>query len=319
MRNTLAAHSRSEDFDAAPRRPGARTKARQSVLSRVFGVKRMSVFAVLGIAGLAAIGVPMNALFFQDGHHPSPLFAGHAPPAGETARAANAQSGAPADKLAAASVEADATTPASARADLAVADLARLAADPSATMKSARAPAKAAKPETAKAAPLKPATAKAQIAKAHVAKVAAANMESVVRAPNNAVATKLASVKPVAVGNAAAPASVHKAVATKAVASKSAPIKTAQGKPVAKPAAKAHAGAAEKVESSKSVAAAEAPHVDGPMSLLNQLFGGVQPKAAAPAADQTATVAKTVKHAHAPQKTQKAAHKTDQHAVAAPQ
>ncbi|WP_292531336.1 peptidoglycan-binding protein [Methylocystis sp.] len=29
---------------------------------------------ILGIAAVAAIGVPMNALFFQDGRHPAPLF-----------------------------------------------------------------------------------------------------------------------------------------------------------------------------------------------------------------------------------------------------
>lgn len=29
---------------------------------------------LLGIGGLAFVGVPMNALFLQDGHHPAPLF-----------------------------------------------------------------------------------------------------------------------------------------------------------------------------------------------------------------------------------------------------
>lgn len=34
----------------------------------------MGVMLILGIATVAAIGVPMNALFFQDGRHPAPLF-----------------------------------------------------------------------------------------------------------------------------------------------------------------------------------------------------------------------------------------------------
>ncbi|WP_246695623.1 peptidoglycan-binding domain-containing protein [Methylocystis rosea] len=32
---------------------------------------------ILGIAAVAAIGVPMNALFLQDGRHPAPLFSAH--------------------------------------------------------------------------------------------------------------------------------------------------------------------------------------------------------------------------------------------------
>lgn len=33
--------------------------------------------ALFGIGGLALVGVPMNALFFQDGRHPAPLFSAH--------------------------------------------------------------------------------------------------------------------------------------------------------------------------------------------------------------------------------------------------
>jgi hypothetical protein len=49
------------------------------VLARVFGLQRMGVLALLGIGGLAFVGVPMNALFFQDGRHPAPLFSGRLP------------------------------------------------------------------------------------------------------------------------------------------------------------------------------------------------------------------------------------------------
>lgn len=40
----------------------------------------MGVMLILGIVAIAAIGVPMNALFFQDGRHPAPLFSVHLPP-----------------------------------------------------------------------------------------------------------------------------------------------------------------------------------------------------------------------------------------------
>jgi hypothetical protein len=49
------------------------------VLARVFGLQRMGVLALLGIGGLAFVGVPMNALFFQDGRHPAPLFSARLP------------------------------------------------------------------------------------------------------------------------------------------------------------------------------------------------------------------------------------------------
>lgn len=45
------------------------------MLARVFAPRRMGMLVLLGIGGLAFIGVPMNALFLQDGHHPAPLFA----------------------------------------------------------------------------------------------------------------------------------------------------------------------------------------------------------------------------------------------------
>jgi hypothetical protein len=40
----------------------------------MFGAKRIGVTLILGIAAVAAIGVPMNALYFQEGRHPAPLF-----------------------------------------------------------------------------------------------------------------------------------------------------------------------------------------------------------------------------------------------------
>lgn len=40
----------------------------------MFGSRGIGVTLILGIAAVAAIGVPMNALLLQDGRHPAPLF-----------------------------------------------------------------------------------------------------------------------------------------------------------------------------------------------------------------------------------------------------
>jgi hypothetical protein len=63
----------------ADRDPFRAPKKKPSVLARVFAPHRMGVLLLLGIGGLAFVGVPMNALFLQDGHHPAPLFTGRAP------------------------------------------------------------------------------------------------------------------------------------------------------------------------------------------------------------------------------------------------
>ncbi len=44
------------------------------MLARVFAAKRIGATLILGIAAVAAIGVPMNALLLQEGRHPAPLF-----------------------------------------------------------------------------------------------------------------------------------------------------------------------------------------------------------------------------------------------------
>lgn len=70
-----------QPFHAAPA-PSRAPKQRPSTLARVFAPRRMGVLVLLGIGGLAFVGVPMNALFLQDGRHPAPLFAARpaAPP-----------------------------------------------------------------------------------------------------------------------------------------------------------------------------------------------------------------------------------------------
>ncbi|MEF3368013.1 peptidoglycan-binding domain-containing protein [Methylocystis sp. 9N] len=65
-------------FDSLPNERAAKRRVdkRQgrSFMRRIFGARRLGATLILGIAGVAAIGVPMNALFFQDGRHPAPLF-----------------------------------------------------------------------------------------------------------------------------------------------------------------------------------------------------------------------------------------------------
>ena len=94
MRDASFAATRREPYldDPAPSRRGARGKRRPLGLLRVFGARRFGFSIVAGIAVLAAIGVPMNALFFQDGRHPAPLFArAPAPARTESARIESAK------------------------------------------------------------------------------------------------------------------------------------------------------------------------------------------------------------------------------------
>ena len=57
---------------------------------------RPGTVAIFGLAALAAVAVPVNALFFQDGRHPAPLFSALTLPAAEPARPAAAVAAKPA-------------------------------------------------------------------------------------------------------------------------------------------------------------------------------------------------------------------------------
>ncbi|MCX7899574.1 MAG: hypothetical protein N2444_05750 [Methylocystis sp.] len=191
----------------------------------------------------------MNALFFQDGDHPSPLFAAHAPPAGAT-ETARANVGADAVKAAE-----PAPGPALKPSALESMELARLAGDPTASLpKPGHVVAKGVKLEAVTSAPDKPAAA----AKPATAKPAAAKTTK-----------ETAKAAP-----ALAPAPTDKGILAKA-ASAGGVNKTAATKPAA---AKQPAHAAR--DDVKTVATTEAPHDNGPLSLISRLFGGAQPKAA---------------------------------------
>lgn len=84
MREALAAANHDfllrEDDPAPTERRGARRgRAGTGLLARLFGGRRRGL-AFLALAGAAAIGVPLNALFLQDGRHPAPLFRAAEPP-----------------------------------------------------------------------------------------------------------------------------------------------------------------------------------------------------------------------------------------------
>ena len=81
MREALAGANhdfllRDEDRGESQRRGrGAKdkAKAKKGALTKLFGGRRRGI-VFLSLAGAAAIGVPLNALYFQDGRHPAPLF-----------------------------------------------------------------------------------------------------------------------------------------------------------------------------------------------------------------------------------------------------
>jgi hypothetical protein len=90
LRDVSLSAPKLQDFPeerAAPRRRAAVSepdpfhapRKKRSTLARVFAPRRMGFLVLLGIGGLALVGVPMNALFFQDGRHPAPLFSVQAP------------------------------------------------------------------------------------------------------------------------------------------------------------------------------------------------------------------------------------------------
>lgn len=87
MRDVSLSAPKFEDFSdnraAASRRAKApfppdfgpdRPPKERPALARFLRGPRLGVVVLSGIAGLALIGVPMNALFLQDGRHPAPLF-----------------------------------------------------------------------------------------------------------------------------------------------------------------------------------------------------------------------------------------------------
>lgn len=94
MREALAAnHDLLLDDDRREqKRRAGRGKAKKGLGARLFGGRRRAV-VFLSLVALAAIGVPLNALYLQDGRHPAPLFQSAAveparPPAAERAHVA---------------------------------------------------------------------------------------------------------------------------------------------------------------------------------------------------------------------------------------
>lgn len=77
MREALAGTNHDfllrDDKPSDSRRRGGRGKANKSAWARLFGGRRRGV-AFVSLIALAAIGIPLNALYLQEGRHPAPLF-----------------------------------------------------------------------------------------------------------------------------------------------------------------------------------------------------------------------------------------------------
>jgi len=83
LREALAATNhdfllRDDDRGETQRRGRGKAKSKKSALTKLFGGRRRGI-VFLCLAGAGAIGVPLNALYFQDGRHPAPLFRSFAP------------------------------------------------------------------------------------------------------------------------------------------------------------------------------------------------------------------------------------------------
>lgn len=87
-------------------------------MARVFAPQRMGMMLLLGIGGLAFVGVPMNALFLQDGRHPAPLFSAHTL-APQKAEVAEETAAAPAAQPETSRAEAPAAKPDALKAEIA--------------------------------------------------------------------------------------------------------------------------------------------------------------------------------------------------------
>ena len=75
MREALAAAPRHLSARGANADSRPKLAIRAGGWARLFGLKRRPGAKIfLSVAALAAVGVPLNALYFQDGRHPAPLF-----------------------------------------------------------------------------------------------------------------------------------------------------------------------------------------------------------------------------------------------------
>lgn len=73
MREALAATNHDFLLRDDKKRRGGRGKAKRSAWARVFGGRKRAML-FLGFCAVAAIGIPLNALYLQEGRHPAPLF-----------------------------------------------------------------------------------------------------------------------------------------------------------------------------------------------------------------------------------------------------
>jgi hypothetical protein len=215
LREALAAaprhlSARGANADSRPKRA-----SRAGGWARLFGLKRRPGAKIfLSVAALAAVGVPLNALYFQDGRHPAPLFRFAALEMGSAKDAApSAQRAEPAAVAKTQTAKADA-----ARADETADLIGRLLDGVAPAAKSAASKAGAAKASK---------TAGGTAPKSSARRGAAAKP----------VAAKPVAAKPVAAKSAAAKPVLAKSAAAKPVLAKSAVVKSEPARGAVKTAA----------------------------------------------------------------------------------
>lgn len=98
MREALAGTNHDyllrDDDRSETKRRGGRGKAKKSAWTRLFGGRRRGLL-FLSFAALVAVGIPLNALYLQEGRHPAPLFHAAAPELRHAAESAHVEAAPP--------------------------------------------------------------------------------------------------------------------------------------------------------------------------------------------------------------------------------
>jgi hypothetical protein len=119
LREALAAanHDMLLDDDSREQKRRAGRGGKPTAASRLFGGRRRAMI-FLSLAALTAIGIPLNALYLQDGRHPAPLFRkGAAEPEARHARVETPPAPPPRPPIAEPAPEAPAPKPAATKAE----------------------------------------------------------------------------------------------------------------------------------------------------------------------------------------------------------
>ena len=80
MRNASATFDNEFGFDPparkkTTRKPGSRSAGKKKKKGKTFPFDRVARYAAIGMSATVVVGIMVNALMMQKGHHPAPLFA----------------------------------------------------------------------------------------------------------------------------------------------------------------------------------------------------------------------------------------------------